>query len=262
MLTQEGMLHSQSLPDPVSSSLAVPSSSRSSTLHSIHEYSVSVPNTNTTGSNTPSVEHGNTKHNILVAGDSLLRRLDANKMCVEQIKVKKLTKPGDTLNGTFSRIKDYASKHSDVQLEVVVLTGTNDLNRRNVTPQSLIDQLVDHIAVLKEFCNVKNIFVCKITPRSDGHVINSKVSEYNELLDEHFSNQDSLTLLPTIPLEASLLYKDNLRLSAKGLRQVSGIILSNLYQVFAPNSYKPGLRRKSKSGRNAKSSNKAENREY
>ena len=143
-------------------------------------------------------------------------------MCVEQIKTKKLTKPGDTLNGTFARIKDYASKHSDVQLEVVVLAGTNDLNRRNVTPQSLFDQLVDHIAVLKEFCNVKNIFVCKIyTPRCDRHVINSKVSEYNELSEEHFSNQDSLTVLPTIPLEASLLYKDNLLLSAKGLRQVS-----------------------------------------
>ena len=132
---------------------------------------------------------------------------------------------------------------------MVVLAGTNDLNRRNVTPQSSIDQLVHHIAVLKEFCNVNNIFVCKITPRCDQHVINSKVSEYNELLDEHFSNQDSLTVLPTIPLEASLLYKDNLHLSVKGLRQVSGIILSNLYQVLAPNSYKPGLGRKSKSGR-------------
>ena len=59
-------------------------------------------------------------------------------------------------------------------------------------------------------------------------------------------------MLPTIPLEASLLYKDNLHLSEKGLRQVSGIILFNLYQVLAPNSYKPRLRRKSKSGRNTK----------
>ena len=105
---------------------------------------------------------------------------------------------------------------------MVVLAGTNDLNRRNVTPQSLIDQLVDHIAVLKEFCNVKNIFVCKISPHCDRHVKNSKVSEYNKLLDEHFLSQDSLTVLSTIPLEASPLYKDNLHLSVKGLRQVSG----------------------------------------
>ena len=115
---------------------------------------------------------------MLVAGDSLLHRLDASKMCVEQIKAEKLTKPGDTLNGTFARIKDYASKHSDVQLEVVVLAGTNDLKRRNVTPQSLIDQLVDHIAVLKEFCNVKNIFVCKITPRCDRHVKSPNTMNY------------------------------------------------------------------------------------
>ena len=51
MLTPEGMLHSQSLPDPVSSSLTVPTSSRTSTLHSVPEYSVSVPNT--TESNIP-----------------------------------------------------------------------------------------------------------------------------------------------------------------------------------------------------------------
>ena len=48
-------------------------------------------------------------------------------MCIEQIKAKKLTKPGDTLHGTFARIKDHASKHSDAQLEVVqmTLTGNN-----------------------------------------------------------------------------------------------------------------------------------------
>ena len=40
MLTPEGILHSQSLPDPVSPSLAVLSSSRPSTLHSIPECSV------------------------------------------------------------------------------------------------------------------------------------------------------------------------------------------------------------------------------
>ena len=45
---------------------------------------------------------------------------------------------------------------------------------------------------------------------------------------------------------------DNLHLSAKGLHQVSGIILSNLYQVLAPDSYKPGL------GINLKSKSKDE----
>ena len=125
------MLHSQSLPDPVSPSLAVPSSSRPSTFHSIPEHSVSVPDT--TESSIPSIEPGNIKHNILVAADYLLHRLDASKMCVEQIKARKLIKPGDTLNGTIAIMKDYASKHSDVQPEMVVLAGTNDLNRRNVT---------------------------------------------------------------------------------------------------------------------------------
>ena len=51
LLTPEGMLHSQSLLDPVSPSLVVPSWSRPSTFHSIPEYSVSV--LNTIGSNIP-----------------------------------------------------------------------------------------------------------------------------------------------------------------------------------------------------------------
>ena len=76
LLTPEGMLHSQSLPDAVSPSLAVPSSSRPSTFHSIPEHSVSVPNT--AKSNILSVEAGNIKRNILVAGDFLLHRLDAS----------------------------------------------------------------------------------------------------------------------------------------------------------------------------------------
>ena len=52
--TIEGMLHSQSLSDPVSPSLAVLSSSKLSTFHSIPEHSVSVPNTTRSNIEKPS----------------------------------------------------------------------------------------------------------------------------------------------------------------------------------------------------------------
>ena len=43
----------------------------------------------------------------------------------------------------------------------------------------------------------------------------------------------------TIPLEARLFPTDNLYLNDEGLRQISGIILSVLYKVIAPDLYRP-----------------------
>ena len=79
----------------------------------------------------------------------------------------------------------------------------------------------------------------KIPPRSDHHRINSKVSHYNSLLVETLSNVDNVTIVETIPLESRLFYVDNLHLSKLGLRHVSGIILSSLYRVLAPDLYRP-----------------------
>ena len=93
---------------------------------------------------------------------------------------------------------------------MVSVAGTNDLNRRNVTTQNLIDPNVDRIAVLREFSNVKNIFVCKITLSCDRHAINSKVSEYNELFKTysmktyvllHFEHKNDVTIIVKLCME-------------------------------------------------------------
>ena len=152
----------------------------------------------------------------------------------------------------------YIHTHTHTHTHIYIYTFMHSITRRIISPQYVIDHPVDCIAVLREFCKVNNIFVRKISPRCDQHVINTKVSEYNE----HFSNKDGITVLPTIPLEASLLSEDKLHLSEKGLCQASGITPSNLYQLFSPNSYKPILRRKSKPRQNAKNSSKAPNRKY
>ena len=120
-----------------------------------------------------------------------------------------------------------------------MLAGTNDLSKRSVSPQSLIDKVKELTDDIKSFNNVRKVFICKIPLRSDHHRINSKVSHYNSLLVETLSNVDNVTIVETIPLESGLFYVDNLNLSKLGSRHVSGIILSSLYRVLAPDLYRP-----------------------
>ena len=59
------------------------------------------------------------------------------------------------------------------------------------------------------------LFLCTLPPRSDHAVINRKVSEYNDLLSQHFA-------------------EDGLHLSDTGLTKLCGITLSNLFEKLAP----------------------------
>ena len=80
------------------------------------------------------------------------------------------------------------------------------------------------------------------TPRSDHAVINSKVSEYNDLVSHHFAKYESVIVIHAVPIELDLFYKDGLHLSDTGLTKLCGIILSNLFKKLAPH-----LRRRSRS---------------
>ena len=70
-------------------------------------------------------------------------------MTVNNIPSVKLTKRGDNLSGTVSRLTTYISKYSNVHLDVVLMAGKNDLSKRNVTPEDLIKKLDDSITVIK-----------------------------------------------------------------------------------------------------------------
>ena len=59
------------------------------------------------------------------------------------------------------------------------------------------------------------------------------------MLVDELSNTDSIIMVETIPLEAKLFHTDNLHLNDEGLRQISGLILSALYRVIAPDMYRP-----------------------
>ena len=83
----------------------------------------------------------------------------------------------------------------------MLLAGTKDLSRRQTTPRRLLDELIDSLNELEKFENIKTLFLCKLPPRSDHAVIIRKVSEYNDLLSQHFAEYESVIVIDTVPLE-------------------------------------------------------------
>ena len=124
----------------------------------------------------------------------------------------------------------------------MLLAGTNDLSRRQTTPHKLLDELIDSVNELQKFKNIKTLFLCKLPPRSDHAVINRKVSDYNDLMSQHFAENESVIVIDTVHLKRDLFYKDGLHLSHTGLTKLCGIILSNLFKKLVPH-----LRQRSRS---------------
>ena len=151
-------------------------------------------------------------------------------MNVENIPSVKLTKPGDTLEGSVCRALDYLSQYCDHVFNIVFLAGTNYLSKRKTGPKFLLEALDDSINELKSF-NLQDVFVVKFPLRCDIASVNHKVNIYNQLLGDHFR----------------FLYKDGLHLSDLGLDKQCRIILSILYRKLAPELKREGTKQKSDS---------------
>ena len=93
--------------------------------------------------------------------------MNTKKMNVVYIPGIKLTKPGDTLEGSVCRARDCLSKHCDRVFNMVLLAGTNDLCKRKTGPKSLLEALDDSINEFKSFSNLQDVFLVKLPPRCD-----------------------------------------------------------------------------------------------
>ena len=128
---------------------------------------------------------------VIFIGDSLLRRMNTKNMNVGNILGIKLTKPGDTLEGSVCRARDYLSKHCDHVFNIVLLAGTNDLRKRKTSPKSLLEVLDDSINELKSFSNLQDVFLVKLPPRCDIASVNHKV--WKRTLDDYISPLENIS---------------------------------------------------------------------
>ena len=99
-------------------------------------------------------EANSNRTKVILVGDSLLHRMNTKKMNVGNIPSIKLTKPGDTLEGSVCCARDYLSKHCDHVFNVL-LARINDLRKRKTSPKSLLEVLDDSIM------NLKALVTCK-----------------------------------------------------------------------------------------------------
>ena len=214
------------MPEPVSPSLVSPFPSASNAVHTSHS-NLGFDSQSTSNP----VKRSDT---ILFAGDSLLNRMSIKRMNVGNYRSVKPTKPGNGLDGTVNRVCNHLSKHCNTKANVVLLAGTNDLSRCQTTPHKLLDELIDSVNELQKFENIKTLFPCKLPRRSDHAVINRKVSDYNDLMSQHFTENKSVIVIDTVPLECDPFSKDGLHLFDTGLTKLCGIILSSLFKKLAP----------------------------
>ena len=92
-------------------------------------------------------------HKYILASDSLLHHTQQAKMKVNDIPCVKLSERGDDLRGTFHRVTQYVTKNSKSNFDVVVLSGTDDLHKNQVTPEILCDKTFQEINNLRSFSN-------------------------------------------------------------------------------------------------------------
>ena len=112
------------------------------------------------------------------------------------------------------------------------MAGTNDLTRRDVSPESLIEELQSSITELKQFSNL--VFICKIPARLDGSRINRKVALDNELLAEPFSDtEEYISVIDAVEPEVKFYHNDGLQLGHNGIRKLCSIILFKLYKILS-----------------------------
>ena len=136
--------------------------------------------------------------------------------------------------------KTYVAKHSDAILDVILLAGTKVFQIKTLAMKIWLMILIVH------WLTLHNIEMSKTFPSARFllvltwlHNINNKVSEFNSLLSERFSDtEEHISVADTIPPEFRCYYVDGLHFGHFGLKKVCSIILSNLYKLLAPSKHK------------------------
>ena len=164
---------------------------------------------------------------ILFTGDSLFHPLDSKRLTVDDVKAIKMAKSGDTLTGICDKTMEFLKQNGgfyDIE-GIVLLGGTNDLRKRDVTPESLLDILQSSVTKIREVFAGK-LFICKIPPRLDLAFVDSKVSRFNDVISLSLGNTDpNLVIIETIDREIKFFSKDGLHLNKrKGCAALAGTI--------------------------------------
>ena len=139
----------------------------------------------------------------------------------------KLSKSGDTAKGVGHRALEYINKKNGEIFEAVVLLGgTNDINKKKANIESAAKELTETAQKLLEKSNVKRVFICKVPPRLDSEANDLKVSHFNQLIAGFVTerNTENLVMVDTVNKEIKYFNpRDGLHLTKLCVLRLSAI---------------------------------------
>ena len=179
---------------------------------------------------------------ILFMGDSLFHGPVERRLNVDDMKAVKMAKSGDSFEGACQRALDFIKDQNDVEA-VVIFAGTNNLSKKNCTPEDLLDIVLKSVKKLNEDFSGK-VFICKVPPRIDLYV-DSKINRFSDLLSRsELTKHKNVIFVETIGRDVSYFniyngHCDGLHLNRKiGCKALSGITLKTIYANLRPHCKK------------------------
>ena len=139
---------------------------------------------------------------LLCISDSLFHRLKPNEVFINNNKTVKLAKSGDIAAGVIERACDYVRNAQATSFTgIVLMAGTNDLGSRKKSngndkePEEVAQELVNGTKKLLSFKSVKNVFICKVSPRLDNAETDEKIQQLNHCLINLLSDVEGVNII-------------------------------------------------------------------
>ena len=123
-------------------------------------------------------EENNPSRTIIIAGDSILKHLNAHKMSKDNNKVKVATFPGCTIRDMRDHIKPILRKKPD---QLIIHVGTNSL-RESESPSACSDEIINLVSPIKRDATDTDVVLSSLTARSDDGQLAIKVEDVNSTL--------------------------------------------------------------------------------
>ena len=144
------------------------------------------------GINSEHREEKNPSRTIIIAGDSILKHLNAHKMSKDNNKVKVATFPGWTIRDMRDHIKPIFRKKPN---QLIIHVGTNSL-RESESPSACSDEIINLVSSIKRDATDTDVVLSSLTARSDDGQLAIQVEEVNSTLRD-FAAKTNGRSLPT-----------------------------------------------------------------
>ena len=184
---------------------------------------------------------------LLCVSDSLLHHLKPNEVFIKNNKTVKLAKSGDTAADVIERACDYVRNAQATSFTgIVLMAGTNDLGSRKKSngndkkPEEVARELVNGAKKLLSFTSVKNVFICKVSPRLDNAETDEKIQQLNHCLVNLLSDVEGVNIIDAVRRQLRPFNKDGIHLSRRGLSLQAKTMVKKLCSVINQSDVKTG----------------------